>query len=243
MTGAAQGIGAAIADSFAAGGACVVVTDRDGRLGLRRCGDIRKRGGSAEFIRADVSKPRDITRMVREAVRLCGRIDVLVNNAGIGAGSEFLGRPLGDWDRVINTNLRGADLAAQAAAPYLIKTAGSIVNIASTRALMSEADTEPYSASKGGLLALTHALAVTLSGKVRVNVVSPGWIDTQDWHYDVKRREWTAQDHAQHPAGRVGKPEDVAHACLFVCSPEAGFITGQNFVVDGGMTVKMIYAD
>jgi NAD(P)-dependent dehydrogenase (short-subunit alcohol dehydrogenase family) len=197
---------------------------------------------AAEFIKADVGRPADVRRMVAETVRRLGRLDVLVNNAGIGSRTAFAKRPLSQWERVLAVNLRAAYLAAQAAAPHLEKTKGAIVNVASTRALQSEPDTEPYTASKGGLLSLTHSLAVTLSGKVRVNCVLPGWIVTDAWRYDGRKTRVTGADHAQHPAGRVGRPEDVAHAVLYLASDDAGFVTGAHLTVDGGMTRKMIYA-
>ena len=242
VTGAAEGIGACIAATFADGGARVVIADVNMKAGLRRCRELAAKGFTAEFIRADVGKPGDVNRMVREAVRRCGRLDVLVNNAGIGSGEPFATRRRSEWDRVLNVNLRGPYLAAQAATPHLTKTRGCIINIASSRALQSEPDTEPYSASKGGLLALTHALAVTLSGKVRVNAILPGWIVTDGWRYDRHRTTVTRADHAQHPAGRVGKPEDIAAACRYLTSTEAGFVTGQQLIVDGGMTRRMIYS-
>ena len=131
-------------------------------------------------------------------------------------------------------------LLAKHCAPYLRAHSGAIVNLASTRAAQSEPDTEAYAASKGGLLALTHALAISLGPEIRVNAVSPGWIDARD--PSVRRAEpLTEADHAQHPAGRVGTVEDVAAMVAWLLSRNAGFVTGQEFVVDGGMTKKMIY--
>jgi NAD(P)-dependent dehydrogenase (short-subunit alcohol dehydrogenase family) len=137
---------------------------------------------------------------------------------------------------VIATNLTATFLLVRAAEPLLRAARGSVVTIASTRAHMSEPDTESYAASKGGLLALTHALAVSLGPEVRANVVSPGWID-------VRGEALRPEDHAQHPAGRVGRTEDVAAMVAWLVGPESGFVTGAEFVVDGGMTRKMIYAE
>jgi NAD(P)-dependent dehydrogenase (short-subunit alcohol dehydrogenase family) len=165
-------------------------------------------------------------------------LDAVVANAGI-----FLRRPirrlsLDDWHRVIDTNLTATFLLARAAQRPLRSSKGSIVTIASTRTLMSEPNTESYSASKGGLLALTHALAISLGPDIRVNCVSPGWIATSEYNR-LKRK-----DHAQHPAGRVGKPQDIAEIVAFLVDREkSGFVTGANFVVDGGMTRKMIYVE
>jgi len=122
---------------------------------------------------------------------------------------------------------------------------GAIVNVASTRALQSEPHTEAYSAAKGGVVALTHALAMSLGPAVRVNCVSPGWIDVRAWRKTTRRdtTPLSGADHAQHPVGRAGKPEDVAGLIAWLLSEEAGFVTGQNFVIDGGMTRKMIYVE
>ncbi len=145
---------------------------------------------------------------------------------------------LEEWQRVLNVNLTAAFVLARAAEKPLRKAKGSIVTIASTRALMSEPDTESYSASKGGLVALTHALSVSLAPDVRVNCISPGWIETGD--YSNLRKK----DHLQHPAGRVGKPDDIAQlAAVLLDREKSGFISGANFIVDGGMTRKMIYEE
>ena len=164
---------------------------------------------------------------------LDGGLGLLVNNAGI-AGPEngpVEQLALEDWNRVIGTNLTGAFLMTRAAVPALRRGRGSIVNMASTRAFMSEPETEAYAATKGGLVALTHALAVSLGPEVRVNAVAPGWISGED---DLR-----PVDHAQHPAGRVGRAADVADTVLWLAG--AGFVTGQTVAVDGGMTRKMIY--
>ncbi len=167
-----------------------------------------------------------------------GRLDALVSNAGIMIRKPLRRLSLDEWYRVIDTNLTAMYLFARAAEKPLRKARGAIVAIASTRALMSEPDTESYSASKGGIVALTHALAISLGPDVRVNCVSPGWIATRD--YSALRRK----DHIQHPAGRVGKPQDVAEIVAWLLDGErSGFVTGADFVVDGGMTRKMIYEE
>jgi NAD(P)-dependent dehydrogenase (short-subunit alcohol dehydrogenase family) len=136
------------------------------------------------------------------------------------------------WNRRIAVNLTGVFLMTKHCTPHLRRAKGSIVNIGSTRALQSEPNTEAYTASKGGVVALTHALAMSLGPQVRVNCISPGWI---------AKRKLRKKDHAQHPVGRAGRPEDIGEMVAFLISDAAGFITGQNFVVDGGMTRKMIY--
>ncbi|MBI3987338.1 MAG: SDR family oxidoreductase, partial [Lentisphaerae bacterium] len=167
----------------------------------------------------------------------------LVNNAGIMASKPLAQLSLREWNRVLAVNLTGAFLMSKYAAPHLRKQGGVIVNIASTRALMSEANTEAYSASKGGLVALTHALAVSLGPAIRVNCIAPGWIDVSGWKKKKNRRPETLReaDHRQHPAGRVGTPDDIAALILYLAAPQASFITGACFTVDGGMTRKMMY--
>lgn len=221
VTGAAQGIGKAIAERLSARGWRVAVAD------------IRP---SLQFfsVKTDVSREAAVRACIRAVVKRFGRLDALVNNAAIASAGNGPVEKLGlkEWNRRIGTNLTGAFLMAKHATPHLRRTHGAIVNIASTRALQSEPDTEAYAASKGGLVALTHALALSLGPEVRVNCVSPGWIS----HEPVRKK-----DHAQHPVGRVGRPRDVAELVAYLLSDAAGFITGQNFVIDGGMTRKMIY--
>jgi hypothetical protein len=178
-----------------------------------------------------------VVKLIEKTEERYGRLDILINNAGFGCWKSPYDLTVEEWDSVINTNLRGTFLCSREAAKIMRKSGGgSIVNIASTRAIMSEPDSESYAASKGGILALTHALAVSLGpDRIRVNAISPGWIETGDYE---KLREI---DHLQHPAGRVGKPEDIARACLFLTADENSFITGINLVIDGGMTRKMIY--
>ena len=150
---------------------------------------------------------------------------------------------LADWNRVIGVNLTGPFLCAKHLTPLLRARKGAIVNIASTRAFMSEPNTEAYSASKGGIAALTHALAASLGPDIRVNSISPGWIETESWRKSATRRTptLTDADHAQHPAGRVGQPDDIAAMVEFLAFGESGFMTGANVMIDGGMTRKMIY--
>ena len=181
--------------------------------------------------------------------RNLGCPDVLVNNAGIGRNAPFLELSAEDFDRVIAVNLRGTFLCSQEAARQMAHrgsgSGGVIINVASTRAFMSEPGTEAYTASKGGIVSLTHAAAISLGPYgIRVNCVSPGWIETRDWQYSSRAQKpvYSERDRLQHPVGRVGKPEDIAEACFFL-SDSAGFITGQNLIIDGGMTIKMIYEE
>ncbi|HHW58364.1 MAG TPA: SDR family oxidoreductase [Clostridia bacterium] len=245
VTGGGQGIGQCIARTFAEKGAKVVIADIDDEAGIENEEYIKSKGGDSLFVHTDVSLEEDVKNMVDKTIKAYGKIDILINNAGIGAGGTIYTRPMEEWDRVINVNLRGTYMCSKYVAPHMRDNGGGvIINIASTRAFMSEPHTEPYSASKGGIIALTHSLAISLSyDKIRVNSISPGLIEVSEWKKskEAKKPQLTEEDHLQHPAGRVGKPEDIANACLFLCSEEASFITGANLIVDGGMTVKMIY--
>ena len=225
VTGAGSGIGREIARLLESRGWRVAAADL-------KAG----RGTPGYFLRCDVSREADVRGCVRKALARFGRLDALVNNAAITGpvNGPIEKLALREWNRRIATNLTGPFLMAKHCVPHLRRSRGAIVNIASTRALQSEPLTEAYAASKGGLVALTHALAMSLGPEVRVNCVSPGWIA----HAKVRRK-----DHAQHPVGRVGRDADIAEIVAFLLSGASGFTTGQNFVVDGGMTRKMIYVE
>jgi hypothetical protein len=230
VTGAAKGIGAAIATRLARDGWHVVVADTDAAALAATASAI---GGSA--VTADIGDEADVKRLVSQTMAQTGRIDAVVSNAGINANGPLAGTTLEAWNRVLAVNLTALFLLARETAETLRANRGAVVAIASTRAHMSEADTLAYSASKGGVVALTHALAITLGPDVRVNCISPGWIDTGKWG------PLKPSDHAQHPVGRVGLPDDIAAATAFLLSPDSGFMTGAELVVDGGMTRRMIY--
>lgn len=235
VTGAARGIGLETARTFALAGYTVVLADKDEAGGILAQEQIIAGGGKALFIATDVSLPPMIDLLFSKIKSDIGRLDVLVNNAGFGIWKSPAELTVDEWDAVINTNLRGAFLCSRAAAGIMSGNGGgAIINIASTRALMSEENSEAYAASKGGITALTHALAASLAKhRIRVNCISPGWIETGDYS---KLRE---KDHLQHFSQRVGMPSDIARACLFIA--ENDFINGENLVIDGGMTRRMIY--
>ena len=239
VTGGAHGIGKAVALRFASAGYAVSIADPDAAAGREAVRIIQSAGVKCLFVRADVGVPAQIGNWIARTVEKLGCPDALVNNAGIGKRAPFLKLKARDFDRVIAVNLRGTFLCSQGFARHMARRGGgAIVNIASTRAFMSEAGTEAYTASKGGIVALTHGMAISLGPMgIRVNSVSPGWIETRGNNVVHSRR-----DRLQHPVGRVGKPEDIADACFYLVE-QAGFMTGQNLTIDGGMTVKMIYEE
>jgi NAD(P)-dependent dehydrogenase (short-subunit alcohol dehydrogenase family) len=225
VTGGAKGIGLGVARRFLRDGWRVVVADP-----AAPPSDLAVR-----HVAADVADEAAVRALVGGIAQREGRLDALVSNAGFMIRKPIRSLTLAEWNAVLGTNLTATFLLVREAEAMLRTSRGAVVTVASTRAHQSEPDTESYSASKGGLLALTHALAMSLGPEVRVNCVSPGWIDVAG---DTLR----AEDHAQHPAGRVGRPEDIAALVAWLVGPESGFVTGAEFVSDGGMTRKMIYA-
>ncbi|HEX2924671.1 MAG TPA: glucose 1-dehydrogenase [Ruminiclostridium sp.] len=245
VTGSGQGIGRAVSRRFAFEGASVIIAENDEEAGLENETYIRKQGFEATFVKTDVSDAASVEAMAAFANKKYGGIHVLVNNAVLAGFGNIFETSVEEWDRAIAVNLSGVYYCVKFCAPYMkAQKCGSIINMASTRAFMSEPDTEAYSASKGGIVALTHSLAISLgSCGIRVNSISPGWIDVSSWKKSsVARQEvLSREDHSQHPVGRVGVPDDIAEVCLFLASDKSGFITGENITVDGGMTKKMIY--
>ncbi|PRW57640.1 oxidoreductase isoform A [Chlorella sorokiniana] len=239
VTGTARphGIGRACARAFVRAGYRVLGIDR------LRLQDDEALGQQYAHVVLDIGSSAEVGFVPREVTKHFGapEIHVLVNNAGI-ADPHMPDTPeaaVAHWRRVIDTNLTGAFLMSQACLPHMPPGDAAIVHISSTRAHQSEAHTEAYAAAKAGLLGLTHAQAISLPHRVRVNVVLPGWIDSSG-----EPGSLSAADHAWHPAGRVGRPEDVAELVLFLADgSRSGFITGQEFVIDGGVTKKMVYPE
>ena len=216
ITGGAGGIGKCIAEEFKKNGAHVCIIDIV----------------QNEYFVGDIGEETVLRRFADKVIWEYGRVDYLINNAPpLFKGLDSC--TYEEFNYALRVGVSAAFLLTQLFMPYFSKGA-SIVNISSSRDRMSQPNSESYTAAKGGIAALTHAMAVSLSGKARVNSVSPGWIDTQYTIYD-------GPDAVQQPAGRVGNPLDIANMVLFLCSEKAGFITGENICIDGGMTKQMIY--
>ncbi len=230
VSGGAQGIGKAIALKLRNEGCAVVVLDSNPEY-LKT---LEAENSGLFGMLCDVGHPEEINQTVDKIGALYGKVDYLVNNAGISSFEPFENLSIETWNRILAVNLSSVFYLSKACLP-LFTEHSAILNIASTRALMSEPGSEAYGASKGGIVALTHALAMSLGPKTRVNCISPGWIKTKAYE------SLSQTDHKQHPVGRVGKVEDIAEAAYFLLSGKSGFTTGQNLVIDGGMTKKMMY--
>ncbi|WP_297370859.1 SDR family oxidoreductase [Acidocella sp.] len=223
ITGGARGIGAGIAQHLKSAGHTVIIADRE---------KVQLPG--IRSIMCDVSDEAQVASLMTGIEAVEGRLDGLVCNAGYMVRKPIESLTLDEWNGVLGTNLTSTFLLVRAGLAMLRAARGVVVTIASTRAHQSEPDTESYAASKGGLLALTHALAISLGPDIRVNCISPGWINS-------KAEALRHQDHVQHPVGRVGMVEDIAELTGYLLSGKAGFLTGSEIIADGGMTRKMIY--
>lgn len=238
VTGGAEGIGKAIVQAFCNAGYRVAFCDKNETSGQQ----LAKETGTV-FYQVDVSDQESLERCMQRIFLVWGDIDIIVNNAGISKFSPITETSIDDFDNILSVNLRPAFITSRLLAIHRKSQPsrnpfGRIINICSTRYLMSEPGSAGYAASKGGIYSLTHALAVSLSEwHITVNSIAPGWIQNHD--YEQLRTE----DHTQHPSGRVGKPEDVARMCLFLSQEENDFINGENITIDGGMTKKMIYVE
>ena len=226
VTGGANGIGRCIAEAFLREGAAVTVIDIDNEMG--------KTFASVKFFHGDIAEKSVLNAFVDS---LKQPVDFLINNACISRRGLMSGCSYEDFEFVQRVGVTAPYyLTSLLLKNSLLAANTSIVNIASTRAFQSQSDTESYSAAKGGIVALTHAMSVSLAGRARVNCISPGWIDTTD-----SSAAHSEKDNKQHSAGRVGKPPDIAEMVLYLCDEKAGFITGENITIDGGMSKLMIY--
>ena len=222
ITGGANGIGRCIAESFLREGAAVSVVDID-----------KQSHEGVQFYHGDIANKSVLENFITS---LAQPVDYLINNACIGRKGLLSDCSYEDFEYVQRVGVTAPYyLTSLLLKNNLFAPNAAIVNISSTRAFQSQPDTEAYSAAKGGIVALTHSMAVSLAGRVRVNCISPGWIDTS------ATPEHSEQDKRQHPSGRVGTPQDIAEMVLYLCSDKAGFITGENITIDGGMSKLMVY--
>ncbi|MGF1477301.1 MAG: SDR family NAD(P)-dependent oxidoreductase [Geminicoccaceae bacterium] len=236
VTGAAHGIGLACAKRFAKEGAYVVIADVDAEAGRQAVNGIGSHGGTAYFVETDVSDPYSVSCLIDASLEWAGRLDVLVNNAGIIKSADFLELTIEDFDAVLAVNLRGAFLMAQAAARAMVaRKGGSIINMSSINGVVAIPNQVPYTVAKGGLNQLTRVMALSLANKgVRVNAIAPGSIATDLLNTvmtdDAARRKILSRT----PMLRPGEPSEVANVALFLASDEASYMTGEIVTVDGG---------
>ena len=236
ITGGANGIGRCIAEYLATAKANVTVIDTDIQVGETLCSCF----ANIRFVHGDIADRETIETYVNSLTK---PLDFVINNACISRRGILSGCSWEDFEYVQRVGVTAPYYLVSALhnAGFLAKNA-SVVNIASTRGLQSQADTESYSATKGGILALTHALSISLAGQARVNAISPGWIDVSTYRGERNSTQHSKEDERQHPAGRIGRPEDIAEMVMFLCdNNRAGFITGENIVIDGGMSKLMVY--
>jgi NAD(P)-dependent dehydrogenase (short-subunit alcohol dehydrogenase family) len=235
ITGGSNGIGRCIALTFLREGAAVTIIDIDKFAGE----SLQSKHENLHFFHGNIAEKEILEHFANS---LNKPVNCLINNACIGRAGLLSGCSYEDFEYVQRVGVTAPFYLTQLLLQKnLLAPNASIVNISSTRARQSQPDTEAYSAAKGGISALTHAMAISLAGKARVNAISPGWIETADFHDNAATMQHSAEDNQQHPAGRIGTPEDISEMILFICSEKAGFITGENITIDGGMSKLMVY--
>jgi 3-oxoacyl-[acyl-carrier protein] reductase len=238
VTGASKGIGASIASHLAAEGAAVVVNYATSKAGADRVvGDIVRKGGRAVAVQADVAKQADIVRLFAEAKKAFGKLDILINNAGVYEFVPLESVTAEHFHKLFDLNVLGLILASQEAVKHFGPTGGTIINISSVAATSTPATTSVYSATKAAVDAVTKALAKELGPrKIRVNSLNPGMIETEGFHgAGIAESDFRRQVEAQTPLGRIGQPQDVAPAAVFLASADSGWITGETLYVSGGL--------
>jgi NAD(P)-dependent dehydrogenase (short-subunit alcohol dehydrogenase family) len=244
VTGAAKGIGWGIAKIFIEEGAKVVVVDWDEENGEKATKEFAKDGGDVIFVKCDVSTEDQVKAVVERSLQAYGKIDILVNNAGVGVYKSFTDATMADWDRALNVNLKGQVLCSRSVVPHMqAQGKGAIVNISSVHAFQTVNGVAPYATSKGGVYALTHAMAIDLAPIIRVNAIAPGWVYTPliqsifDSYADPAAQRKEVERRAL--MKRIGRPEEIGYAAAFLASDEASFITGTQLFVDGGLTAQL----
>ena len=242
ITGAAKGIGKGCARVFCERRAAVVVVDWDASAGRATTDELVAAGGKAIFIEADISTSIGAKQMVADTVVMFGKIDVLVNNAGTHISKNILDQTENEWERILNINLRSCFLCSKYALPELIKTKGSIVNMSSMVGLIGQSKAAAYSATKGGMVAMSKGMALDLASYgVRVNVVCPGWVQTplvEEWFNQQPDPEAARRYvYSVHPLGRIATVEEVGRVVAFLASDDASFVTGVTLPVDGAVSL------
>jgi NAD(P)-dependent dehydrogenase (short-subunit alcohol dehydrogenase family) len=240
ITGAGSGIGQTIALIFSKEGAKVVVADLFEEGGLETVNQIKEKGGKAIFVKTDVSDPKDIDKMVEKCLDEFSKVDVLVNNAGIYKSLPLTETSEEDWDKILKINLKGVFLGSKRVIPEMINQGkGKIVNTASIAGLVGFEESSAYCASKGGVISLTREMALEYaSKKININCIAPGVIKTSMTKEMLNNPEIKENLSKSTPYSRLGEPEDIAYAALYLASDESDFVNGETLVVDGGWTIK-----
>jgi NAD(P)-dependent dehydrogenase (short-subunit alcohol dehydrogenase family) len=244
VTGGAMGIGGAVAKIFSERGAKVLIADKNEEAGIEAVNQIRKSGGTAEFIKTDVSILQNCSDAVESTVKLFGNLDIVSNNAGIQRYGTVETTPENEWDEIMNVNLKSVFYVCKSAIPHLRKTRGTIVNMTSVQAFATQRNVAAYTTSKHALIGLTRSMAIDYARDgIRVNCVAPGTVDTPMLQYaasldpDPESVYEACRD--MHPVGRIAKPEEVAEVVAFLASDRSSFVTGSCYLVDGGLLLPI----